>query len=383
MALGTTALAAPFAYITDGSQNTPVIDVATKAVVGNFGNASGAGLYGVAVSPDGAFIYGAQFFRNRLMVYSAAGALVARVPMGTNNPDFGVVGSNPLGVAVTPDGAFVYVTNNFENSVSVLDTAINTVVVKAVPVGAYPAGVEVTPDGRFVYVANSGSNTVSVLATDSNTVIATIPVGGKPYGVAATPDSKFVYVTNRAENTVSVIATRNNKVVATVAVGLNPFGVDVTPDGDFVYVSNYDSNTVSVISTNHNIVKATVPLGETSAGPVTHPTGITVTPDGSTVYVATFGLGYSPFNNVSVISTATNVVSANVAITGMTTSPVAFGRFICRQYRDDDDRAPGRGHDRDHDDSRGHKLRGKDRSGHGDHGAENDPCEVREIGKPR
>ncbi len=47
--------------------------------------------------------------------------------------------------------------------------------------GASPVGVAVTPDGAFVYVANFGSNnTVSVIATASNTVIATVPVGDGP-----------------------------------------------------------------------------------------------------------------------------------------------------------------------------------------------------------
>jgi YVTN family beta-propeller protein len=60
-------------------------------------------------------------------------------------------------------------------------------VVATVPVGANPWGVAITPDGTFVYVANVYSNTVSAIATATNTVVATIPVGANPYWVAFTP----------------------------------------------------------------------------------------------------------------------------------------------------------------------------------------------------
>jgi len=54
------------------------------------------------------------------------------------------VGSFPVGVAITPDEARAYVTNLFSNSVSVINTASNTVVA-TVGVGNFPAGVAITP----------------------------------------------------------------------------------------------------------------------------------------------------------------------------------------------------------------------------------------------
>jgi YVTN family beta-propeller protein len=65
----------------------------------------------------------------------------------------------------------------------VIDTASNTVVA-TVTVGSNPNGVAVTPDGRHAYAANSGSNTVSVsvIATATNMVVATVPVGDYPLG---------------------------------------------------------------------------------------------------------------------------------------------------------------------------------------------------------
>jgi YVTN family beta-propeller protein len=64
-----------------------------------------------------------------------------------------------------------YITNANDSTVSVIDTATNTVIGSPIPVGSAPEGVAVTPDGSTIYVANLGANTVSVIDTATNTVI--------------------------------------------------------------------------------------------------------------------------------------------------------------------------------------------------------------------
>jgi len=81
------------------------------------------------------------------------------------------------------------------NTVSVIATT-NTVIA-TITAGNFPLGVSVTPDGRKVYVANDFDNTVSVIDTATNTVIATIPVGNGPvaFGIfiqPKMPPPKFV-----------------------------------------------------------------------------------------------------------------------------------------------------------------------------------------------
>src|SRR3979490_3151226 len=107
----------------------------------------------------------------------------------------------------------------------------------------------------FAYVTNTFANTVSVIDTASNTVVATIAVGGGPFGVAITPDGNRAYVANLFDNTVSVIDTAKKTVVATVALGNAPFGVAITPDGTRAYTTG---DPVSVIDTASNTVVATV-----------------------------------------------------------------------------------------------------------------------------
>ncbi|MSQ02454.1 MAG: YncE family protein, partial [Myxococcales bacterium] len=66
--------------------------------------------------------------------------------------------------------------------------------------------VAVSPDGTTAYTANNDSNSVSVINTATNTVTATIAVGSKPEAAAVSPDGSTAYITNAGSNSVSVIS---------------------------------------------------------------------------------------------------------------------------------------------------------------------------------
>ncbi|MCH8274225.1 MAG: YncE family protein [Armatimonadetes bacterium] len=242
-----------------------------------------------------AFAYVSNLGGNTVSVIdTATNSVIATVP----------VGFAPTGVAVHPAGTFVYVANRTANTVSVIDTAANSVTA-TIPVGVEPTGVAVNPAGTFVYVANQFSNTVSVIDTATNTVVDTVSVGTDPHGVAVHRTGAFVYVSNQLSNSVSVIDTATNSVMATVPVGVGPSGVVAHPDGTRVYAVNRNSDSVSVIDTATNTVIATVSVGFA-------PEAASVLPGGTRLYV-TNGFG----NSVTVIDTATNSVIATVPVGGL------------------------------------------------------------------
>lgn len=291
--------AAPFAYVANLADGISVVDTATNEVVATVG--VGSGPQGVAITPNGAFAYVTNFTSNDVSVIkTATNTVTATVEVGVG----------PLGVAITPNGAFAYVAVFGHlcvgGGVWVIDTATNAVVA-TVPLVGCTTGVAITPDGAFAYATNNTSDTVSVIDTTTNSVMLTVTVGGNPYGVAITPDGAFAYVTHSglsgtSANSVSVIDTAANSVAATVSVGAVPRGVAITPDGAFAYVTNNSSNTVSVVATATNTVVATVPVG---GGPL----GVAITPDGAFAYVTN-----SNSDTVSVIGTATNTVLATVVV---------------------------------------------------------------------
>ena len=77
-----------------------------------------------------------------------------------------------------------------------------------VNVGIRPNGVAVTPDGKKVYITNISSDDVTVVNVWDDSIITTIPVGDGPTDVCITPDGKKAYVTNYNAGTVSVICIK-------------------------------------------------------------------------------------------------------------------------------------------------------------------------------
>ncbi len=228
------------------------------------------------------------------------------------------VGDGPSGVAVTPNGLYVYVTNNYGNTVSVISTATNTVT-STITGFNYPNSVAVAPNGTYAYVTNYSGNTVSVISTATNTVTSTITGFNYPNSVAVAPNGTYAYVTNYSGNTVSVISTATNTVTSTIT-GLNyAEAVAVSPNGEFIYVKHsYDQNQVlfSVINTTTNTITATVTLnGYPNFSSGGGSSSVAVAPDGKSIYVVTND--YSNGNLVSVINATTNTVTNTITLGGM------------------------------------------------------------------
>jgi YVTN family beta-propeller protein len=153
----------------------------------------------------------------------------------------------PSAVAITPNGAFVYVAHEGVNDVHVIQTSTNTVVA-TIPLISGSYDVVITPDGSQAYVI--GSCLASVIETATNTVTTTFALpcnDGNAHGVDITPDGAFLYVV-MGNGDVSGIQTSTNTVTATI-------------DGGFAYVANFDSDDVSVIQISTNTVVATIPVG--------------------------------------------------------------------------------------------------------------------------
>ncbi len=223
--------------------------------------------------------------------------------------------------AAESPGSYAYIANQWDNSVSVIDLATNTVTA-AIPVGAIPFGVAVNPAGTKVYVVNNADKTVSVIDTATNTVTATIPVGLNPWGVAVNPSGTRVYVTNQDSNTVSVIDAATNTVTATIPVGSTPYYVTVNPSGTKIYVYNNGNLTVSVIDAATNTVTATINSN--------FPTGPVANPSDARIYVPNY-------QSVSVIDDATNTVTAIIPV-GLNPQGIAVNPSGTRVYvvnRDD------------------------------------------------
>ena len=238
------------------------------------------------------------------------------------------VGQGPHNVQVSPDGKWVWVTNNGDpdkaaetmpaeqmpkaehgamagaGAVWVIDAATDAVVAK-VPVGKHPAHVVVASDGHTAYITNGGDNTVSLVDTAAGRVIGVVPVGASPHGLRITPDGKQVWVANLKGGTVSVIDTESRKQVAQIAAGKGPAQVGFTPDGRFGFVSLSEENKVAVIDPASRKVIRKIAVG-------TVPIQLHSTPDSALVLVANQGTPKKPGTTVSVIDVASMKVAATI-----------------------------------------------------------------------
>ena len=243
------------------------------------------------------------------------------------------VGKYPVGLAVSPNGSDLVVTNSNEGTggtVSVINTHTDTVAA-TLPVGQDPQGVTISPDGLTAYVANNdNSGAVSVVSLATNTVTGALNALSFPVGVAVGPANtpaagriyvanfQYVYQISTSANVhqVSVLNTATKAVVADITVGTvnpsynGPTGVAVSPNGTHVYVVNTGDGTVSVINTATNKVTATIPVPQI-VGNGSLPEDIAVSPDGSVVYVTGTTVNTQTDvikSTVSVINTSTNTV---------------------------------------------------------------------------
>ena len=231
---------------------------------------------------------------------NADGSVINTISAGLNAP---------LTLAINPEATRAYICNYVAaGSISILDLATNTVI-GTIPGLARPAVIAITPDGTKAYVTNQtipGGVTVIDLAT--NSIITTILSGieNRPFGIAIAPDGKKAYVANLnngAGTTVSVIDTTTNIVINTISGLSGPNCIAITPDGKKAYVTSLTNGNVYIIDLNTETVLASLPIGDLLEG-------VSITPDGSKALVSDLGT-----NIVTIIDTATDLVIDSAVVT--------------------------------------------------------------------
>ena len=96
---------------------------------------------------------------------------------------------------------------------------------------ALPAAAWAAP---FAYVPNEGSGSLSVIDTATDTVVAEIPAGKKPRGTAISTDGRTAYVSDQPNNRIVVVDLRARKATGNIDLGESPEGVGMSPDGRWV-----------------------------------------------------------------------------------------------------------------------------------------------------
>lgn len=149
-------------------------------------------------------------------------------------------------LALSVDGARLYVGNLQDNTVSVLNT--NTLDVVATIKSPSPVGLQITPDGAALLVANYFSNTITTIdldrsGLDRNQIVEQSIATGKGSDSFAVVEAQHLtlgraLVCDERGNALTALDMKTRQRVASIKVGRAPRFVALTVDGRMALVGN-------------------------------------------------------------------------------------------------------------------------------------------------
>jgi DNA-binding beta-propeller fold protein YncE len=276
---------------------------------------------GVALSHDG-----------KLLAVAAEDAIalldIAKLETDTQDPIVGLLpdaGHGAIYTALTKDDAYVFVSEERNATVAVIDVAAlhagsSKAVVGRVEVGQAPVGLALSPDGTILFstseVAGQGDDcqpeqargrphaqgalfTIDVakaITDPSHAVTGAMRAGCNPVRVVVAGDGHALWVSARGDGRIIGLdpaifssGERKGQTVA-LAVGKSPVGLALRPDGTQLWVADSDR----FARTGGSLVQIT-PIGPAAAQVAqtfetgAFPRDLRFLPDGKTLVVALFG----------------------------------------------------------------------------------------------
>jgi YVTN family beta-propeller protein len=212
---------------------------------------------GIAVSPDGKTVYAAANYANALYAIDATTGAI-RWKSST--------GDQPYAVVLSPDGSQAYVSDWIGGDVDVFSTSDGsglaagatidglpgvaggdrTKIARSMLVDAHPNAMALSPDGATLYVACANAGTVDAVDTHTFQVRSSIDTGIRsagltegttPDGVALSPDGGTLYVADADDDAVVAVDLRDPTphVIGAIPVGWYATDVALSRDGKSLY----------------------------------------------------------------------------------------------------------------------------------------------------
>jgi YVTN family beta-propeller protein len=258
---------------------------------------------------------------NKIYVANNGNGTVSVIDGSNNSVTVVPVGTGPRAIAVNPVTNKIYIANGGSANVTVINGADNSTA-PPVSVGTTPAAIAVNPVTNKIYVANLGSTNVTVINGADNTTAPPVTVGASPRNIAVNPVTNKIYVTSQSTNSVTVIDGSNNSPTS-VNIGANSFAVAVNPVSNKIYFTNQVSGNVTVMDGSNNNITP-VAVGTT-------PLAVAVNPVTNMTYVANNGGSGSvtvidgsnnpttvPTGSTNAIAVAVNTVANKIYVANST-----------------------------------------------------------------
>jgi DNA-binding beta-propeller fold protein YncE/tRNA A-37 threonylcarbamoyl transferase component Bud32 len=233
----------------------------------------------VAVSPDDKFAFVSIQSSNQVAVFNVASALATGFSTSGLVGDISMNGKDPVGIAATPDGKYVYVASGLNNPASnsaggtltVLDMHTAEVhpsssVLKVVQAGCGPARVVTSADGQDVWVTAGGANALEgfsaakLISDPARALIATVAVGQTPLGLVMVNNGSRIVVANSNRDKlggslpslaiidVAKALARKPALLGLITAGQTPRQFGLEPNGRTLLVTNTGSGQVEAVN---------------------------------------------------------------------------------------------------------------------------------------
>lgn len=272
----------------------------------------------LVLSPDGHTLYVKD---NRGLVVIDVEAWTVRQELTMKDKQ----GSSTHGIAVTRDGARVFVTaaqNSMWEALIGADGKVSWGKKIALPGprgrgDSHAGGIALSIDEFKAYVCLSRNNSLGIVDLATGKLVKQIPVGVAPFDVALKQDGKTAYVSNwggrrpkagektakssgtdtlvdergvAASGTVSVVDLEKGEEITEIVTGLHPSDLELSNDQRTLYVANANSDSVSVIDTATTQVIETILVRPDPGLPFgSAPNALALSRNGNTLYVANGG----------------------------------------------------------------------------------------------
>jgi DNA-binding beta-propeller fold protein YncE len=301
----------PFVGVLHNAKSGPTMIRRVRLSAGSSGR-------GEALTPDG---------RHLLIANLQSGADVVSVNRAVRRRPGALLGTLSGGaplkgafeVAITADSRFAFVTLASRASVAIFDLhkALTSGFGPAdflgtIPVGFRPVGIAISPDNRWLYVtsehvaAGVGVGTLSVISVSTalsdpgHAVVATVRAGCDPVRVVASADGRTVWVAARASNAIigfsaaRLVSHPAHALLTWVRVGSEPIGLAMVHHGARIVVA--DSNRFPARGAKPSLAVVSVPaalagrralLGYLPAG--RDPREMAIVPSRSELLVSNYG----------------------------------------------------------------------------------------------
>lgn len=225
----------------------------------------------VAVTKDGKKVY--------VGIAQAPGALDVIDTVSLTNVKTTPVEGSIHNVYVTPDGKFAVAGSIPASTISIVDTATDTLVRKIkMSAGIRPMTFDWNPDGstRNIYVQLSNFHGLAVVDFASGKEIKRIehpPIPGEhahtdglqgapAHGLGVAPDGKTLWSTSKVYSAAYVFSLPNIEPIGTVFVGQHPEWVTFTPDSKRVYIGAAGDNMTFAVDVQTLKEVARIPVGQ-------------------------------------------------------------------------------------------------------------------------